>query len=351
MYRARIDPFADLHEISPNQRKLLFQELREVAFTSYAAQGLTRPQGGTYRSVDGSRGEFEFQLQCYGQTVSPNGNQVVKQVEGPHGRTIWVSIVCLCEVMCIYFLANVSLQFVPEEQLFMLPTQRFQYNINVDDEAVDTNKSSTKSGIKNNPSVSGSFTKDLCSQLKDQSWKDALEQYMESASFQSIATNIQSDIDGGATVYPQLENVFSAFNLCPLHQIKCVIVGQDPYHQPGQGHGLAFSVQQGIPPPPSLKNIFKEAMTDVGIESPQHGNLECWAREGVLLLNTVLTVRRGEANSHAKLGWEEFTDFVIQTINEQTDSVVFMLWGSPAQKKAVSVDDLRHTVIRTSHPR
>ena len=104
LYRAKIDPFADLHEINLDQRRLLFQELREVAFTSYAAQGLTRPQGGTYRSVDGSRGEFEFQLQCYGQTVSPNGNPVVKQVEGPHGRTIWVSIVCKRSVM---FLLNI----------------------------------------------------------------------------------------------------------------------------------------------------------------------------------------------------------------------------------------------------
>ena len=130
-----------------------------------------------------------------------------------------------------------------------------------------------------------------------------------------------------------------------------VVLGQDPYHGFGQGHGLAFSVRKGIKPPPSLRNIFKEAMSDVGIDDPKNnGNLEGWAKQGVLLLNTVLTVRRGEANSHAKWGWEDFTDEVINTINENNESVVFLLWGSPAHKKAKKVDESKHTVIRTSHP-
>ena len=317
-----------MHEITTEQRKLLFKELQEVVATSYSAQGLTRPQGGTYRDVDGKRGRFEFQLQCYGQLVSPNGNKVVKEMNGPHGRTIW---------------------FVPEEQLFMFPSQRYQYKIDVDDSVLD------KSSYQNNDETgkqptSDTFALDLCSQLTDRSWQEVLSPYMQSESFQSLANKIQSDIDNGATVYPPLEHVFNSLNLCPLNKIKCVIVGQDPYHAPSQGHGLAFSVQKGVPLPPSLKNIFKEAINDVGIEPPKHGNLECWARQGVLLLNTILTVRRGEANSHAKLGWDEFTDLVIQTINDETNSVVFLLWGSPAAKKARCVDEVKHTVIRTSHP-
>lgn len=136
----------------------------------------------------------------------------------------------------------------------------------------------------------------------------------------------------------------------PLEK-KCVIVGQDPYHQPGQGHGLAFSVRKGVTPPPSLRNIFKEAVDDVGIEPPKHGNLEAWARQGVLLINTVLTVRRGKANSHSKMGWEEFTDEIINIINGQKETVVFMLWGGPAAKKAKCVDESKHAVILSSHPR
>jgi uracil-DNA glycosylase len=128
-----------------------------------------------------------------------------------------------------------------------------------------------------------------------------------------------------------------------------VIVGQDPYHAPGQGNGLAFSVRKGVKPPPSLLNIFKEAVDDVEIDPPKHGSLEAWARQGVLLLNTVLTVRKGEANSHAKMGWEGFTDEVINVINKEKESVVFLLWGTPAAKKAKCVDESKHTVIRTSH--
>jgi len=256
----------------------------------------------------------------------------------------------------------------------MLPSQRYQYNISIDDSVVDGTAPGSKTVTTRTSNQS--FHKLLSRQLKDQSWQDALSPYLESEAFQSLTHEIQSDIDGGATVYPPLEDVFAALNLCSLNDIKVVIVGQDPYHQPGQGHGLAFSVQKaskivyidlkyrmmsltssprrskkGVTPPPSLKNIFKEAIKDVGIQPPQHGNLESWARQGVLLLNTVLTVRRGEANSHAKLGWEGFTDFVIQIINDQAEPVVFLLWGSPAAKKASHVDEGKHVVIRTSHPR
>jgi uracil-DNA glycosylase len=247
-------------------------------------------------------------------------------------------------------------QFVAEEQLFMLPSQRFQYNISVDDSVVDQSAPQAKPNHNQSTQTSTqlattSFAKLLSNQLKEPSWQEVLGPYMESETFLSLSNKIQSDIDNGAEVYPPLDNVFAALNLCALNGIKCVIVGQDPYHQPNQGHGLAFSVQHHVSPPPSLKNIFREAMDDVGIKPPKHGNLECWARQGVLLLNTVLTVRRGEANSHAKHGWEEFTDLVIQTINNQTDSVVFLLWGAPAAKKASCVDETKHTVIRTSHPR
>ena len=230
----------------------------------------------------------------------------------------------------------------------MLPSQRFQYNISVYDSVVVESQTHCENASKQ--SLPDSFARMLSSQLTENSWKNVLASYMDSESFQALANSIQSDITRGATVYPLVKDIFAALNLCPLTTIKCVIVGQDPYHQPRQSHGLAFSVQKGVAIPPSLKNIFKEAMDDVGIEPPPHGDLECWARQGVLLLNTVLTVRRGEANSHAKLGWEGFTDFIIQKINDQADSVVFLLWGAPAAKKAHCVDESRHTVIRTSHP-
>ena len=232
----------------------------------------------------------------------------------------------------------------------MFPSQRYQYKINIDDSVVDESLFHYDNDESSELPTSDSFALDLCSQLTDRSWQEVLSPYMQSDSFQSLADKIQSDIDNGATVYPPLGDVFNSLNLCPLDEIKCVIVGQDPYHAPSQGHGLAFSVQKGITLPPSLKNIFKEAINDVGIKPPKHGNLECWARQGVLLLNTILTVRRGEANSHAKLGWDAFTDLVIQTINDEKKSVVFLLWGSPAAKKAKCVDEERHTIIRTSHP-
>jgi uracil-DNA glycosylase len=177
----------------------------------------------------------------------------------------------------------------------------------------------------------------------------ALADALSSDSFQQLASFLQEEQANGVTVYPPLQEIFTAFNLCPLEKVKVVIVGQDPYHGPGQGHGLAFSVRKGLKPPPSLQNVFREVMADVGIAEPSHGNLEHWGREGVLLLNTVLSVRRGEANSHAKRGWEDFTDCVIKELNEHHEGLVFLLWGNPAAKKAGNIDP-KHTVIRTSHP-
>jgi uracil-DNA glycosylase len=190
----------------------------------------------------------------------------------------------------------------------------------------------------------------LLSSLKDPGWKESLANITSSATFKDLANFIENERQQGKTIYPPEEDIFSALNLCPLSQVRVVIVGQDPYHGRGQGHGLAFSVRKGIRPPPSLQNIFKEAINDVGIEPPSHGYLKCWAEQGVLLLNTVLTVREGEANSHANRGWEEFTDAIIETLNTQKEGLVFLLWGNPAAKKASGVDGSRHAIIKTSHP-
>ena len=151
-------------------------------------------------------------------------------------------------------------------------------------------------------------------------------------------------------VYPEKENIFRAFELTPLQDVKAVILGQDPYHEPGQAHGLAFSVTEGITIPPSLRNICEEIHTEYGYGIPKSGNLESWARQGVLLLNTVLTVRAHEANSHAGHGWETFTDAVLKELNRQDHPIVFMLWGGNAQKKASLIDNPAHLVLKTSHP-
>ena len=152
------------------------------------------------------------------------------------------------------------------------------------------------------------------------------------------------------TVYPPAEEEFAAFSLTPLAQVRVLLLGQDPYHQAGQAHGLCFSVRPGVPPPPSLVNIFRELRDDLGCPIPAHGNLESWARQGVLLLNTALTVRANQAHSHRGRGWERFTDAVIRTVNEQTPRIVFALWGKPAQEKTKWIDATRHAVIHAAHP-
>lgn len=151
-------------------------------------------------------------------------------------------------------------------------------------------------------------------------------------------------------VFPPDKEVFSALYLTPYEQVSVLILGQDPYHGPGQAHGLCFSVRRGVPAPPSLVNIFQELQADLGCSIPTHGNLEHWARQGVLLLNAVLTVRSGQANSHKDRGWETFTDAVIQAVNAKPERVVFVLWGAYARKKASLIDTSRHVIIQSAHP-
>ena len=152
------------------------------------------------------------------------------------------------------------------------------------------------------------------------------------------------------TVYPSSDEVFSALYLTPFADVKVLILGQDPYHGPRQAHGLCFSVRPGIERPPSLANIFKELQDDLGLRPPNHGCLEGWAQQGVLLLNAVLTVRANNANSHQGKGWEQFTDEIIRTVNDKTDTVVFILWGAYARKKRALIDTARHVVIESAHP-
>jgi len=180
-------------------------------------------------------------------------------------------------------------------------------------------------------------------------WKQVLQSEFEQDYFKELIEFVDTEYNT-KTIYPPKSQVFNAFNLCPFKQTKVVILGQDPYHGPDQAHGLCFSVNKGIKTPPSLVNIYKELRTDIGIEIPSYGNLEHWARQGVLLLNATLTVEATKAGSHQKKGWEQFTDAVIQTVAEQLDNVVFILWGAYAQKKAKLVDNKKHLILKSVHP-
>ncbi|ETN12221.1 uracil-DNA glycosylase [Phytophthora nicotianae INRA-310] len=186
--------------------------------------------------------------------------------------------------------------------------------------------------------------------LMHQSWFDLLQKEFARGSFQTLTRFLEGEEGRKKTIYPPPADVFAALRDCAFSDLKVVILGQDPYHGPQQAHGLSFSVRHGVPPPPSLKNIFKEAMNDMGIDRPTHGCLSCWSRQGVLLLNTVLTVRRGEPNSHKKRGWEQLTDAIISKVNKDASNVVFLLWGKPAQEKGALIDSKRHLVVRSSHP-
>jgi uracil-DNA glycosylase len=184
----------------------------------------------------------------------------------------------------------------------------------------------------------------------EQSWKNALADEFGKPYFESLVRFLRSEKAAGQTIYPPGSQIFRAFDLTPLDELKVVILGQDPYHGPGQAHGLSFSVSAGVPAPPSLKNISKEIESDLGVKMSGYPDLEKWARQGVLLLNAVLTVRAGMAASHSKIGWEEFTDAVIRYISDNCEGVVFLLWGNFARSKSALIDRSRHHVLEAAHP-
>lgn len=181
------------------------------------------------------------------------------------------------------------------------------------------------------------------------SWKERLNNEFSKEYFIKLSEFVREEY-GTRIIYPPGGLIFNAFNLCPFDKVKAVIIGQDPYHGPGQAHGLCFSVREGVDYPPSLVNIFKEIGSDLGITPYPSGNLERWARQGVLLLNATLTVRAHTAGSHQRKGWEEFTDSVISVINSQKNNIVFFLWGAYAQKKGETIDRTRHLVLESVHP-
>lgn len=184
----------------------------------------------------------------------------------------------------------------------------------------------------------------------EETWKFALETEFEDPYMADLKSFLVSEKKAGKLIFPKGSEYFRALDLTPLDEVKVVILGQDPYHGEGQAHGLCFSVRPGVRIPPSLVNIYKEMEADLGIAPAKHGFLEHWAEQGVLLLNSVLTVEQGKAAAHQGKGWERFTDAVIRTVNEECDGVVFILWGAYAQKKAAFVDEERHLVIKSAHP-
>lgn len=180
-------------------------------------------------------------------------------------------------------------------------------------------------------------------------WNEIFKLEEEKEYYKSLMDFLDREYEN-EEIFPPKDEMFHAFEATPYDKVKVVILGQDPYHDNEQAHGLSFSVNKGIKTPPSLANIYKELESDLGIQGPAHGYLENWAKEGVLLLNTVLTVRAHQANSHKKKGWEEFTDEMIKRVNEKKEPVVFILWGAPAQKKRKMIDESKHLVITSSHP-
>ena len=181
------------------------------------------------------------------------------------------------------------------------------------------------------------------------SWRKILQKEFEKPYFEQLTEFVKQEYLENSC-FPPGNQIFEAFNLCPLEEVKVVIIGQDPYHDVGQAHGLCFSVNDGIKHPPSLINIFKEIETDLNIPYPKSGKLERWAKQGVLLLNATLTVRAHNAGSHQKKGWEQFTDAVIKEISETQENVVFLLWGGYAKKKGVKIDESKHCVLKSGHP-
>lgn len=184
----------------------------------------------------------------------------------------------------------------------------------------------------------------------DESWKKLLNEEFDSSYFASLKTFLIAEKNSGKTIYPPGKQIFAAFDATPFDKVKVVILGQDPYHGPGQANGLCFSVNRGVKPPPSLVNIFKELQADLNIPVPSHGDLSAWAQQGILLLNATLTVRAHEAGSHQNKGWEIFTDKTIQAISKNKTNVVFILWGRYAQSKRTLIDESKHHVIASAHP-
>ena len=182
------------------------------------------------------------------------------------------------------------------------------------------------------------------------SWKTRVGDYFGRPQMQALSEFLRAELRAGKAIYPPPQRIFSALNSTPFEQVKVVILGQDPYHGPGQAHGLCFSVPPGVPPPPSLQNIFAELQRDLGAPRPDHGCLLPWAQQGVLLLNAVLTVERGLAGSHHGKGWEGFTDAIVERLNSDRENLVFLLWGNPAQQKGRLVDTRRHRVLKAPHP-
>jgi uracil-DNA glycosylase len=186
--------------------------------------------------------------------------------------------------------------------------------------------------------------------ILESTWRKVLQEELNAPYFAEIEQFLSQEKVSGQTVYPPAHLVFNAFNLTPFDKVKVVILGQDPYHGPNQAHGLCFSVQHGIKPPPSLVNIYKELQNDLGLPMPAHGNLEAWAKQGVLLLNAILTVRDGEPASHSQIGWGQFTDAVISTLSKERTGLVFLLWGKFAIDKSVLIDGSKHHILTTTHP-
>lgn len=184
----------------------------------------------------------------------------------------------------------------------------------------------------------------------EQSWKNALQSEFEKPYFASLVSFLHREKNNGKRIFPPGNKIFSAFELTPVNNVRVVILGQDPYHGEGQAMGLSFSVPDSVPAPPSLQNIFKEIETDLGVKMSGRPNLEAWARQGVLMLNAILTVEAGQAASHSGIGWQEFTDAVIKYISENCSGVVFLLWGNFARGKKYMIDSSRHLILEAAHP-
>ena len=186
-------------------------------------------------------------------------------------------------------------------------------------------------------------------ELIPRDWRNHLQDEIQKDYFKELDTFLEKEYREHE-IYPPKEQIFEALRLTSFDNVKVVIIGQDPYHGPGQAHGLAFSVQKGVRIPPSLKNIYKELHSDIGMEIPTHGNLEAWAKQGVLMLNAVLTVRKSEAGSHRNKGWELFTDRIVEELNEKKENPVFILWGNYAKEKGAKIDRSKHLVLECAHP-